>query len=102
MPAWGKSHVDRLIWDLVAFLQQLPALSSAQYGDTPRRGDPDRQGRDPGGAAAAARPDRARRAWISAVRTLRSAEHTSELQSLMRTSYAVFCLNKKNTYYNVN
>src|SRR3546814_2388508 len=27
----------------------------------------------------------------------RSAEHTSELQSLMRTSYAVFCLKKKNT-----
>src|SRR3546814_4740423 len=26
---------------------------------------------------------------------LRSEEHTSELQSLMRTSYAVFCLNKK-------
>src|SRR3546814_8707575 len=29
----------------------------------------------------------------------RSEEHTSELQSLMRTSYAVFCLQtKKNTY----
>src|SRR3546814_9315280 len=27
----------------------------------------------------------------------RSEEHTSELQSLMRTSYAVFCLTKKNT-----
>src|SRR3546814_7264391 len=27
---------------------------------------------------------------------LRSEEHTSELQSLMRISYAVFCLNKKN------
>src|SRR3546814_8834859 len=26
----------------------------------------------------------------------RSEEHTSELQSLMRTSYAVFCLKKKN------
>src|SRR3546814_2976218 len=26
---------------------------------------------------------------------LRSEEHTSELQSLLRTSYAVFCLNKK-------
>src|SRR3546814_2467558 len=26
----------------------------------------------------------------------RSEEHTSELQSLMRLSYAVFCLNKKN------
>src|SRR3546814_1995150 len=29
-------------------------------------------------------------------RTIRSEEHTSELQSLMRISYAVFCLNKKN------
>src|SRR3546814_8987814 len=28
---------------------------------------------------------------------LRSEEHTSELQSLMRISYAVFCLNKKTT-----
>src|SRR3546814_2072172 len=27
---------------------------------------------------------------------VRSDEHTSELQSLMRTSYAVFCLTKKN------
>src|SRR3546814_7636378 len=34
----------------------------------------------------------------------RSEEHTSELQSLMRISYAVFCLKKKNktkhTHYN--
>src|SRR3546814_5469517 len=29
--------------------------------------------------------------------THRSEEHTSELQSLMRTSYAVFCLKKTNT-----
>src|SRR3546814_7453942 len=28
----------------------------------------------------------------------RSEEHTSELQSLMRISYAVFCLKKKNHY----
>src|SRR3546814_10453300 len=28
---------------------------------------------------------------------VRSEEHTSELQSLMRTSYAVFCLKKKKT-----
>src|SRR3546814_9798954 len=28
--------------------------------------------------------------------TYRSEEHTSELQSLMRISYAVFCLKKKN------
>src|SRR3546814_5546844 len=38
----------------------------------------------------------------------RSEEHTSELQSLMRISYAVFCLKKKKnetttkTHYNIN
>src|SRR3546814_8514983 len=30
------------------------------------------------------------------MRLVRSEEHTSELQSLMRISYAVFCLQKKN------
>src|SRR3546814_6912993 len=30
----------------------------------------------------------------------RSEEHTSELQSLMRISYAVFCLKKKKTHQN--
>src|SRR3546814_6482678 len=32
----------------------------------------------------------------------RSEEHTSELQSLMRISYAVFCLKKKKTKPNTN
>src|SRR3546814_2776896 len=32
---------------------------------------------------------------VGTVRLQRSEEHTSELQSLMRTSYAVFCLKKK-------
>src|SRR3546814_10331819 len=31
----------------------------------------------------------------------RSEEHTSELQSLMRISYAVFCLKKKNIYKHI-
>src|SRR3546814_4447628 len=31
-------------------------------------------------------------------RSIRSEEHTSELQSLMRNSYAVFCLTKKNKH----
>src|SRR3546814_1546301 len=53
---------------------------------------------------------------IAAERADRSEEHTSELQSLMRISYAVFCLKKKtytkpiaikicqlpNTHYNLN
>src|SRR3546814_3753027 len=34
--------------------------------------------------------------WVKAANT-RSEEHTSELQSLMRISYAVFCLKKKTT-----
>src|SRR3546814_5626126 len=32
----------------------------------------------------------------------RSEEHTSELQSLMRNSYAVFCLQKKRPLHNKN
>src|SRR3546814_2208801 len=35
-------------------------------------------------------------AVLPALKPLRSEEHTSELQSLMRISYAVFCLKKKN------
>src|SRR3546814_10792012 len=33
--------------------------------------------------------------FLGFVRAVRSEEHTSELQSLMRISYAVFCLKKK-------
>src|SRR3546814_1093003 len=35
---------------------------------------------------------------VANVKSERSEEHTSELQSLMRISYAVFCLKKKNKY----
>src|SRR3546814_8372852 len=34
-------------------------------------------------------------------RERRSEEHTSELQSLMRISYAVFCLKKKSTHTHI-
>src|SRR3546814_5520805 len=47
-----------------------------------------------GGAMATARVIQA------VVDDVRSEEHTSELQSLMRISYAVFCLKKKNKLYN--
>src|SRR3546814_5893857 len=36
------------------------------------------------------------RTALAALEFIRSEEHTSELQSLMRISYAVFCLNKQN------
>src|SRR3546814_1113854 len=46
-----------------------------------------------------ARPELFRRTVLSGSfvrdRRIRSEEHTSELQSLMRISYAVFCLKKK-------
>src|SRR3546814_8093395 len=41
-------------------------------------------------------PDRTA-ADVRGGQTVRSEEHTSELQSLMRISYAVFCLKKKKT-----
>src|SRR3546814_9734847 len=37
---------------------------------------------------------------MAPIKVLRSEEHTSELQSLMRISYAVFCLKTKKSQYN--
>src|SRR3546814_2863140 len=47
-----------------------------------------------------ARPDKVN--VVLAGVTCRSEEHTSELQSLMRISYAVFCLKKKNITNDIN
>src|SRR3546814_4554158 len=57
-------------------------------------------GRGRGNDGAARSPGRIlsdSRASGIAVQSGRSEEHTSELQSLMRISYAVFCLKKKKT-----
>src|SRR3546814_10701249 len=48
-------------------------------------------------AAGGERPRRARSRDQQGAPVRRSEEHTSELQSLMRISYAVFCLKKKKT-----
>src|SRR3546814_1040791 len=66
------------------------ALSPAGAGRNGRRGAAatGAGGRSPGPELPAAA------AW-SFPRKSRSEEHTSELQSLMRISYAVFCLKKK-------
>src|SRR3546814_10664610 len=42
--------------------------------------------------------DKTRTGNIGRSKSDRSEEHTSELQSLMRNSYAVFCLKKKNKH----
>src|SRR3546814_2197058 len=59
---------------------------------------------DQGGVAAVAAAhdrDLVRRGDTLLHRPLRSEEHTSELQSLMRISYAVFCLKKKKKIINL-
>src|SRR3546814_3754500 len=70
------------------------AAGRQQHVGDPGDGDPasagvlaDRQGR---------RGDR-----LARIPDVRTEEHTSELQSLMRISYAVFCLKKQNSRYPV-
>src|SRR3546814_5587197 len=69
---------------LVAVLQQQPA---EERGACAKR-DEDR--------AEAEHEERAQGQRGETLARVRSEEHTSELQSLMRISYAVFCLKKKN------
>src|SRR3546814_9300786 len=76
----------------------MPDEMAARYGDSARH-------RISGGEhyPAVLKPDRYNailrdfHATLAAVETARSEEHTSELQSLMRISYAVFCLNNTNS-----
>src|SRR3546814_7196434 len=65
------------------------AAHVARAGRLPVRCPRIHDGRPPGAGAACHAGLRPRRAAV------RSEEHTSELQSLMRISYAVFCLKKK-------
>src|SRR3546814_3694569 len=58
--------------------------------------DADRRAVEEGLAKKAAERHRAAIIGRAAETLARSEEHTSELQSLMRISYAVFCLKKKN------
>src|SRR3546814_5277747 len=73
-------------------------LSSGLARNVPQHGDRSRRNANGDGGAdgdvpVPTSPDR-HREWHSIAR---SEEHTSELQSLMRNSYAVFCLKKKKT-----
>src|SRR3546814_2835474 len=99
-----RSGVDRRLHRRA--LRPLAAAGGDGVGDRA-----DRRGAVPGAAVQGGRgePGRAGRAGrvalgagrSSAVRggADRSEEHTSELQSLMRISYAVFCLKKKKKTY---
>src|SRR3546814_6966619 len=69
----GDPAVAHLFWDAEDFAKARQRMSEVE---------PERQAGE--------------RARLTALGALRSEEHTSELQSLMRISYAVFCLTKKN------
>src|SRR3546814_5420105 len=86
-------NYDSFTWNLVQYLQELgedvhvvrnDALDVAQIAALA----PSRIVISPG-------PCTPNEAGVS-LELIRSEEHTSELQSLMRISYAVFCLKKKN------
>lgn len=34
MPAWGKTHDDQLIWDMVAFIRRMPRMNETQFENT--------------------------------------------------------------------
>src|SRR3546814_8080284 len=80
-PGLGNDDLHRTIDDLAIH----GAASAVAYARTAEHGSGHRRRRH---GDQAARRDRHRN---------RSEEHTSELQSLMRISYAVFCLKKKTT-----
>src|SRR3546814_1352749 len=73
------------------------ATLSVRTDQSPRRISViQRHSPDARSGSASGRVQTSSRTW-RVVSPVRSEEHTSELQSLMRISYAVFCLKKKNT-----
>ena len=66
MPAWGKSMDDRYLWGMVAFMQQFPGMTAAQYqarvaasdGHSHGGGETDVGGGDPHAAHEGANPER--------------------------------------------
>src|SRR3546814_8019589 len=92
---------------VVAVVVVVVAAPVASSADGPSEGSAgssapcSRNATPPSATRARATPSRIRATrWSMCTATWwhgRSEEHTSELQSLMRLSYAVFCLNKKNT-----
>jgi mono/diheme cytochrome c family protein len=40
MPAWGPTHDDEMLWNVVAFLQELPGMDEKRYGELVRKSAP--------------------------------------------------------------
>src|SRR3546814_4460803 len=74
-----------------------PTAAIVKNGNRARQSFGRRKRAGRGGGRRACLPDAGRAAPLPLA--IRSEEHTSELQSLMRISYAVFCLKKKTKQY---
>src|SRR3546814_4977047 len=99
-------HLDRLPDELVAGIaEQMLSLridqndASLTVGDHDAVGSGFEQGAEVCFAARPRRGGSLLHAGRQSDSPVRSEEHTSELQSLMRISYAVFCLKKKHEQY---
>src|SRR3546814_2007040 len=80
-----KVGLPSMFGDDNGFVQEPVEMGATQIASAPEAPT------EVAGGVLAARDDERRR------RAARSEEHTSELQSLMRISYAVFCMKKKTT-----
>src|SRR3546814_2317246 len=87
-----STRTDTLFPYTTLFRSRRPRGRSGAAGISPER---DRAEISGPGAVPRERFTGALRHEVLRLRWLRSEEHTSELQSLMRNSYAVFCLKKK-------
>src|SRR3546814_5808407 len=96
MMAFGdRSHE----WSKYALEPRDAATARRTCGAGHLGADHPRHGSRPAPAAPRRTGGGAREAPRKSGASSRSEEHTSELQSLMRISYAVFCLKKTNTQY---
>src|SRR3546814_1085932 len=91
-----KSQLEHYLLSVLSFGGNHPASSAILAGEVPRRLEKNRKLHTElanGTREVLLRTGDGTREPHAAIR--RSEEHTSELQSLMRSSYAVFCLKKK-------
>src|SRR3546814_5576682 len=95
-----STRTDTLFPYTTLFRSRTRCRNARQAGDEDRRGNLRLHQREPHHRDARQRCVSPVRAPAKAGAQSRSEEHTSELQSLMRISYAVFCLKKKNIDYN--
>src|SRR3546814_5614379 len=96
-----STRTDTLFPYTTLFRSRPQGVADGERGQHHKRGGGARARRWGGGGGAVAGKGRFLGVQVGPPRTvsvrIRSEEHTSELKSLMRISYAVFCLKKKKT-----